>query len=77
MGWDKFGDGITPVIQILNNNENIVCMVKRCSHINQEWEWEWRGEANIVGLNIDSKNSVLQTRLFGKSKSGATLVIRL
>ena len=52
MGWDKFGDRITPVIQMLNNHENIVCMVKRCSHINQEWEWGWRGEANIVGLNI-------------------------
>ena len=35
MGWDKYGDRITPVIQMFNNNENIVCMVKRCSHNNQ------------------------------------------
>ena len=34
-------------------------------------------EANIVGLNIYSKNSVSQTRLYGKSKSGATLAIML
>ena len=42
MGWDKYGDRITPVIQMFNNNENIVYMVKRCSHINQgalKWDW--------------------------------------
>ena len=36
-------------------------MVKRCSHINQgalKWDWGPGGEANIVGLNIISKNSV-------------------
>ena len=35
MGWDKYGDRITPVIKLFNNNKNIGCMVKRCSHINQ------------------------------------------
>ena len=35
------------------------------------------GEENIVGLNIYSKNSVSLTRLYGKSKSGATLAMML
>ena len=35
MGRDRYGDRITPVNQMFNNNEIIVCMVKRCSHNNQ------------------------------------------